>query len=292
MCTSASGVRSLSSSCAPRCCSSTADGVLLDPPSQAQFTFPVLSGVREDETDERRRERVRAMLQVQDELGYLAKDVSEVNVARSREHPHRRAGAAARHRTDSGRDANFASALPELSQPLPGDPETVSGGEDVRSAVGRSDHGKGLGPEMAVKPLYGVGLDAGSRKTRMVICGLDGGQLRLLGCGAVPSQGWKKGRIADQTAVAESIRAALREAEAAAGVSAEAAVVGMGGYMVRGANGTRRHRSGTRARDRAARRQPGGGPRLQRAAPGRPHGAADVPAGFRGGRSPRPSRLE
>jgi cell division protein FtsQ len=57
------------------------DGVLLDPPSQAQFTFPVLSGVREDETDERRRERVRAMLQVQDELGYLAKNVSEVNVA-------------------------------------------------------------------------------------------------------------------------------------------------------------------------------------------------------------------
>jgi len=56
-------------------------GVLLDPPSQAQFTFPVLSGVREDETDEQRRERVRAMLRVQDDLGYLAKDVSEVNVA-------------------------------------------------------------------------------------------------------------------------------------------------------------------------------------------------------------------
>jgi cell division protein FtsQ len=56
-------------------------GVLLDPPSQAQFTFPVLSGVREDETDEQRRERVRAMLRVQDELAYLAKDVSEVNVA-------------------------------------------------------------------------------------------------------------------------------------------------------------------------------------------------------------------
>jgi cell division protein FtsQ len=56
-------------------------GVLLDPPPQAQFTFPVLSGVREDETDEQRHERVRAMLRVQDELGYLAKDISEVNVA-------------------------------------------------------------------------------------------------------------------------------------------------------------------------------------------------------------------
>jgi cell division protein FtsQ len=56
-------------------------GVLLDPPSQAQFTFPVLSGVREDETDDQRKERVRVMLRVQEELGYLAKDVSEVNVA-------------------------------------------------------------------------------------------------------------------------------------------------------------------------------------------------------------------
>ncbi len=90
---------------------------------------------------------------------------------------------------------------------------------------------------MAVKPLYGVGLDAGSRKTRMVICALEGGQLRFLGSGCVPSHGWKKGRIADQTAVADSIRAALREAEAAAGVSVEAAVAGMGGYTVRGADG-------------------------------------------------------
>jgi cell division protein FtsQ len=57
------------------------DGVLLDPPAQAQFTFPVLSGVREDEPDESRRDRVRALLRVQDDLGYMAKDVSEVNVA-------------------------------------------------------------------------------------------------------------------------------------------------------------------------------------------------------------------
>jgi cell division protein FtsQ len=56
-------------------------GVLLDPPPQAQFTFPVLSGVREDEADEQRHDRVRAMLRVQEDLGYLAKDISEVNVA-------------------------------------------------------------------------------------------------------------------------------------------------------------------------------------------------------------------
>jgi len=58
-------------------------GVLLDPPPQAQFAFPVLSGVREDETESRRRERVRCLLRVQEELGNLAKDVSEVNAADS-----------------------------------------------------------------------------------------------------------------------------------------------------------------------------------------------------------------
>jgi len=71
----------------------------------------------------------------------------------------------------------------------------------------------------------------------MVICALEGGKVRFLGAGAVPSHGWQKGKIADQTAVADSIRAALRDAEAAAQVSAESVVVGMGGYTVRGANG-------------------------------------------------------
>jgi cell division protein FtsQ len=54
-------------------------GMLLDQPPQAQFAFPVLSGVREDETEDQRAEHVRAMLRVQEELGYLAKDVSEID---------------------------------------------------------------------------------------------------------------------------------------------------------------------------------------------------------------------
>jgi cell division protein FtsQ len=56
-------------------------GVLLDPPAQAQFTFPVLGGVREEETEDQRAEHVRAMLAVQEDLGYLAKDVSEIDAA-------------------------------------------------------------------------------------------------------------------------------------------------------------------------------------------------------------------
>ncbi len=90
---------------------------------------------------------------------------------------------------------------------------------------------------MAAKPIYGVGLDTGSHRTRMAICALEEGRVRFLGGASVESQGWLKGRIADQRAVADSILAALREAEANAGVSVEAVVAGMGGQTVRGANG-------------------------------------------------------
>jgi cell division protein FtsA len=52
----------------------------------------------------------------------------------------------------------------------------------------------------------------------------------------VDSQGWLKGRIANQSEVSDSILAALREAEKSADVSVESAVVGIGGPTVRGAN--------------------------------------------------------
>ncbi|MGB7761406.1 MAG: FtsQ-type POTRA domain-containing protein [Bryobacteraceae bacterium] len=58
-----------------------AEGVLLEPPPQASFTFPVLSGIREDSTEETRRERVQALLRLEEDLGYLAKDVSEVDAS-------------------------------------------------------------------------------------------------------------------------------------------------------------------------------------------------------------------
>ena len=58
-----------------------AQGVLLEPPAQAQFSFPVLSGVREEQSEADRRREVRAFLQVQDEMGYLAKEVSEVDAS-------------------------------------------------------------------------------------------------------------------------------------------------------------------------------------------------------------------
>jgi cell division protein FtsQ len=58
-----------------------AQGVLLDPPAEAQFSFPVLSGVGEDESETQRHDQVRCLLRLLDDLGPLARDVSEVNAA-------------------------------------------------------------------------------------------------------------------------------------------------------------------------------------------------------------------
>jgi cell division protein FtsA len=80
-----------------------------------------------------------------------------------------------------------------------------------------------------------VGLDAGSSRTRCVVCALDGDRLRYVSHGLSISAGWQKGRITDQEAVCESIRAAVTDAERGAGVSIEAATFGIGGRSIRGA---------------------------------------------------------
>jgi cell division protein FtsQ len=62
-----------------------AQGVLLDPAgpkgAPAHFAFPVLDGLRENATEAQRREAVRAFLRFERDMGYLANDVSEVDVA-------------------------------------------------------------------------------------------------------------------------------------------------------------------------------------------------------------------
>jgi cell division protein FtsA len=89
---------------------------------------------------------------------------------------------------------------------------------------------------MEAKPTYAVGLDAGSRRTRSLIGLLEPAGLRLLGYGETESDGWVKGRIADQHAASEAILCAVQEAEAMAQVTVESAVAGVGGPTVRGAN--------------------------------------------------------
>jgi len=89
---------------------------------------------------------------------------------------------------------------------------------------------------MGVKPAYAVGVDAGSASTRCVVLLLENACVRLLGFGESKSQGWKKGRIADQNAVAESVLAAVRQAEAAAQAPVDAGVFGVGGGGVTSSN--------------------------------------------------------
>jgi len=118
---------------------------------------------------------------------------------------------------------------------------------------------------MEEKPDYAAGLDAGSLHTRFMMGVLEPAGLRLIGFGETESEGWVKGRIADQRAASESILRAVRETELKAQAIAESAVAGVGGPTVRGANsraaievGRKReieHRDVTRAIERASRVQ-------------------------------------
>jgi cell division protein FtsQ len=62
-----------------------AEGVLMEPPPLGQFQLPVLTGVREDEPEAARRERVAAFLRFQEDMGGMARDAFEVNVADPRD---------------------------------------------------------------------------------------------------------------------------------------------------------------------------------------------------------------
>lgn len=88
---------------------------------------------------------------------------------------------------------------------------------------------------MAARVHIAAGIDAGSSRTRCVLCTLEGDRLRYLAHGAAPSSGWHKGRVVDQTAVAASMRAAMSDAERTAAGSAETVTLGIGGMHVQGA---------------------------------------------------------
>lgn len=88
---------------------------------------------------------------------------------------------------------------------------------------------------MVTNSSLAVGLDVGCR-VRCVICLLENSRLRFLGYGEAPAPGWVRSRIADHHLISGAIRKAVSEAEALAQVSAEAAVVGMGGAAVQSDN--------------------------------------------------------
>jgi cell division protein FtsA len=83
---------------------------------------------------------------------------------------------------------------------------------------------------------FAAGLDAGSSRTRCVVCVLEDGMLRYLGHAENASAGWMKSRISDAAAVTDVIRRTVTEAERRAQTVIEGAVVGLGGSAVEGAN--------------------------------------------------------
>ena len=56
-------------------------GVLLDRPQKLDFSSPILSGIYERQTEAQRQERVRHYLRLMNELGPLAKQLSDVDVS-------------------------------------------------------------------------------------------------------------------------------------------------------------------------------------------------------------------
>jgi cell division protein FtsA len=94
-----------------------------------------------------------------------------------------------------------------------------------------------------------VGLDIGSTKTCVLIGELEDNSVKFLGLGAAESKGLRKGLIVNLDATVSSIRRALEEAESAAGVPVESALIGVAGSHVRGVNSRGGVTLGSRPRD-------------------------------------------
>lgn len=82
-----------------------------------------------------------------------------------------------------------------------------------------------------------VGLDIGTAKVMAVVAEVqEGGQLRLAGFGAAPSNGLKRGVVVNIEATVQSIEQALREAEMMADCKIQRVYTGITGSHVRGFN--------------------------------------------------------
>ena len=211
--------------------------------SRTRFDLPVLSGISEEQPEPARAERVKAMSDLLGDLGPQAQMISEVNAASLEDL--RVTTQMDQHaielwmgdRNYAPRFQNFMNHYPEIHKNSPQSAAVF----DLRLDDRITDEVERI---MSNKPLLAVGLDAGSRHTRAVICTLEQDRLRFLGCGDVPSRGWAKSRIADQQAVSECILEAVQHAEAAAHTLVESVTAGFGGVTVRGANTRSKHELG------------------------------------------------
>ncbi len=110
---------------------------------------------------------------------------------------------------------------------------------------GNGSRSGGLGK----KDRYLVGLDIGSTKTCALVGELEDDGVKFLALGAAESKGLRKGLIVNLDATVSSIRRAVEEAESAAGVPLESALVGVAGGQVRGVNSRGGITLGQRPRD-------------------------------------------
>ena len=82
-----------------------------------------------------------------------------------------------------------------------------------------------------------VGVDAGSSRTRCVICVCEDQRLRFLAASSVPARGFHKGLVADVGAISQSIQEAIKEAETRSRVLVDAVVLGLGGGTIESSQG-------------------------------------------------------
>jgi len=88
------------------------------------------------------------------------------------------------------------------------------------------------------KDRHYIGLDIGTSKVCAIICEAaeEGEKLEIIGIGSAESKGLKKGSIINLESTVEAIKRTVEEAELMAGISAEAAYVGIAGGHIKGFN--------------------------------------------------------
>jgi cell division protein FtsA len=94
-----------------------------------------------------------------------------------------------------------------------------------------------------------VVLDIGSAWTRVLAADLNEGSLRYRGHGIVPSEGMRKGLIAELGPAFKAVKAANERAERVARINIDECVVGVGGPHIRGLNTSDGIDLGTRMRE-------------------------------------------
>lgn len=89
---------------------------------------------------------------------------------------------------------------------------------------------------MARKSDLLVGLDVGTSKVAAVVGEMNDGALSILGVGAAPSDGLRKGVVVNIDATVQAIEQALKEAEVTSGCEIHNVFAGVGGGHIRGFN--------------------------------------------------------